>query len=186
MTRPVDWRSTTPRTLTPNSASGSRNDPSLSPSVAVNGASPRLLGTDERRSLVRVFCAGCSVVGVVYGNYRDGRMLPIVTCDVRCVEDWTPTPPVAYTACVEVKPGAIVEADCPAHGLVCVSGDELLDAARSMLAALAGPNPPAKLAIVDVVPEGRRARIPSPTFGAMSLQEVDRLIGWSPPRDTPD
>ena len=185
MTRPVDWRSTAPRTLTPNSASGSRNDPSLSPGVSVNGASPRLLGTDERRSLLRVRCAGCKVVGVVYGNFRDGRLLPIVTCDVRCVEDWTPNPPVAYTACVEVKPGAVVEADCPAHGLVRVSGDKLLATARKMLAALAGPNPPAKTPIVDVIPERRRAHIPPAALDAMSLQEVDRLIGWSPPRDTP-
>lgn len=181
MTRPVE-RTYHPKTITPNTVSGVRDDATLQPGVSVNGVPPRLLDTDRRVSVLRVFCAGCSPVAVVYVFTRGGKPLPIVACQVQCVEDWASKPPASSVAMVEVRPGGFIEADCPAHGLVRIPADAVLDRARDVVASwlTSGADLPQHGGVLDVKPEGRRAPIARPD--AMTLDEVNRFLGWS--RDT--
>lgn len=150
------------------------DDPTLRPDVSVNGEPPRIRGDEDRwSSVARVWCAGCAVVGVLWTVDRGARGLLLVA-EVQVVEDWSVTPPRSRTARVEVTPDGALEADCPAHGRVAISGVDAIAAARKgMVRAASGKD---KMPILDVHPTGGRA--PLPPSSALPLDEMKEWLGW--------
>lgn len=170
MTRPID------RTHEARIGAGAASlvdDSRLRPDVSVNGAPPRIRTGDTWTSVARVWCAGCAVVGVLWTVNRGTRGLLLVA-EVQIVEDWSVTPPRSRTARVEVAPDGALEADCPAHGRVAISGADAIAAARKgMVRAASGKD---KMPILDVHPTGARA--PLPPSSALPLDEMKEWLGW--------
>lgn len=134
-----------------------RDDSSLTPDHSVNGAPPRIRsGTDTIRPVARVKCGSCPTVAVLYFVTRPGRG-PLLMAEVQVVEDWAARPVKARTANVEVLPGVVIQADCPAHGLVEVDGDRAVDVIREGMEKIAAGA--TRTPVLYATPKGRRDRI---------------------------
>lgn len=116
-------------------------------------------------------------MAVVWIVTRPGRDALLVA-EVQVVEDWTARPVSARTARVEVRPGAVLTADCPAHGAVDVDADDVLAGVRrGAVDVMTGAE---RVPIINVEPTGRRD--PLPPSSALPLDEMRAWLGWD---DTP-
>lgn len=174
MTRPVDRKH---EVRIGAGAAAQRDDRSLWPDVSADGAPPRIREGDTWQSVARIKCAWCSTVAVVWMVTRPGRE-PLAVAEVQVVEDWTTYPVAARTARVQVRPGAIITADCPAHGAVDAAADDVLAGARE--GAVGAATGEARVPVVHVRPTGRRD--PLPPSNALPLDEMRAWLGWD---DTP-
>ena len=112
------------------------DDKSLYTGIVVNGRRPRVRETDRWQPVARVRCAGCAIVAVIAAVMRDGRPA-LLAVNAQVVTDAEARPVKTQTVRYEVGMHKDLVAECPAHGIVRLSGEECVAEAQRGLVEVA-------------------------------------------------
>lgn len=177
MTRPADRTYGT--ILGGNLIAAHLTDPALDVGTSINGEEPLRQAGDSQFNLVRLRCAGCGQVGMVFGNIPAGRtQQQVMFTETQIVTDWETSPPsFVMIRNLLVSDGPVIQADCSAHGVVEFDSGE---AVRLAWHAIEEQAP----AVLHASPLGYRrpVRCSTPRCCTFPLDELETWLGWGAPK----
>lgn len=151
------------------------HDSRLDQDVSVNNEPARIQVGDAQLNLVRLRCAGCGQVGMVFKiepPAASGRT-PFLYTETQIITSWDELPPTSMMVRNMLTPDApVIQADCPAHGIVEFESTTAIALARRAEGRY-------KIAVFDAKPTGQRrsVRCNEKNCCTMTLEEFEALRG---------